>query len=130
MFEFTDERMHDLEQVNKDVNHSVQYVTDMQDYGQQEYWAVAGTKGDCEDYALKKLKLLRDRGFPKENLNIAVCIMEGEGHAVLVASFDDNHSDLVLDNNFDEVKPWQQCHVKWIEISTAGDFEDWHKIAT
>lgn len=126
-FDYSAERMAWLDRINKDVNGSVQYVTDLQNYGQEEYWAVAGNKGDCEDYALKKLKLLRDKGFPKENLNIGVCLMEGQGHAVLVVRFD-NDADYVLDNNFDEVKKWSDCRVKWVEVSVDGDFKNWRRV--
>ena len=73
MMELTVARLAELTKVNQDVNDSVQYVTDMQNYGLEDYWAVAGKRGDCEDYALKKLKLLRALGWAKEDLNILIC---------------------------------------------------------
>jgi len=116
-----------ISKINSDVNDSVQYVTDMQQYGLEEYWAVAGKRGDCEDYALKKLKLLRDAGFPKQDLNLAVCEISGQGHCVLVVRFDD-HDDMVLDNNSDVIIPWWKMAVKWIEVSVDGDFTKWEKV--
>lgn len=126
-FNYTEELFDELEKINSDVNRAVAYTTDVTQYGKEEYWAVAGERGDCEDYALKKMKLLRDKGFPKEHLNIAVCKLQGQGHAVLIVSFDDD-ADYVLDNNTDEVIRWGNFRVHWIEISVGGDFNTWKKV--
>ena len=44
------------EQVNKTINESVEYKTDLRLYGKLEHAAPAVLEGDCEDYALAKRK--------------------------------------------------------------------------
>ena len=43
------------ERINSDVNASVKYKTDLEQYDTPEIWREAGSFGDCEDYALLKL---------------------------------------------------------------------------
>lgn len=40
------------ERINREVNASVKYKTDLEQYSKPEYWVEAGTIGDCEDYAI------------------------------------------------------------------------------
>lgn len=128
---YTDTDKMQLANANLEVNSNVQYTTDIQQYGQEEYWAVAGTRGDCEDYALAKLKMLRDLGWPKETLDIGICELKKsdgtgdptQGHAVLVAHT--SSGDMILDNNNDKVVPWFKAPYKWIEMSVNGDFKNW-----
>ena len=45
------------ERINSQVNASVTYKTDLEQYSRPEFWVEANTFGDCEDYALlKRLK--------------------------------------------------------------------------
>jgi len=122
---YTQELYNHMYRINRDVNGNCQYVSDMQNYGLEEYWAVAGKKGDCEDEALKKLKLLR-LYVRKEDLNIAICKIGGQGHAVLVV--DTTNGDYVLDINSDVPTPWYEYHVEWVMISQKGDFTKWRAI--
>ena len=122
---YTQELYNTMYRINRDVNGNCQYVSDMQNYGIEEYWKVAGKKGDCEDEALKKLKLLR-LYVRKEDLNIAICKIGGQGHAVLVV--DTTNGDYVLDINSDVPTPWYEYHVEWVMISQKGDFTKWRTI--
>ena len=47
------------ERINRDVNASVKYKTDLAQYGTPEHLVGANTLGDCEDYALFKRKSYR-----------------------------------------------------------------------
>ena len=51
------------ERINSDVNASVSYKTDLEQYSKPEYWVEANTFGDCEDYALLKRHRLIESGF-------------------------------------------------------------------
>lgn len=46
------------ERINRDVNASITYKTDLAQYGTPEHWCLPSNFGDCEDYALLKRKLL------------------------------------------------------------------------
>lgn len=95
--------------VNAEVN-ALPYRSDPDRYGKAEFWERADKDGgDCEDYALAKLKRLLDEGFPLERLRLATCRVGWtdsqyqEGHAVLViAAPDDNYA---LDNRFPSMMP-------------------------
>lgn len=109
------------------VNSRVTFATDMSTYGQEEYWAVAKDKGDCEDYALAKLKMLRAMGWPKGSLDIAIGAYMGEWHTMLIAHTDEG--DIALDNT--ELRPvrWRMLTgYTWLMTSTGGSFRSWRKI--
>ena len=96
-----------IDRVNKYFN-KWQYRTDMDAYGESDYWATplefVINSGDCEDYAIIKYFALRELGFSPDDLRIVVVRdqIRGIAHAVLVV-FDgdavwllDNLTDLLL----------------------------------
>src|SRR4051812_30686360 len=97
----------DLSAVNDQVNRAVEPVTDLENYGREEWWAYpVNGKGDCEDYVLLKRKLLIDAGWPRSALLIAVVRdRKGDGHAVLMVKTD--RGEFVLDNQEAQILPWQ-----------------------
>jgi predicted transglutaminase-like cysteine proteinase len=94
----TPERMAQLQQVNSHVNRTIVEVSDMEQYGREDVWTLPTSgKGDCEDFALLKRKLLMERGFPASALSIAVgATSQGVAHAVLTVRTD--RGEYVLDN--------------------------------
>ena len=59
------------ERINSDVNASISYKTDLEQYDKPDYWVEANTLGDCEDYALRKRELLLNTGFARKDLHLA-----------------------------------------------------------
>ncbi len=107
------ERLAELDEVNRLVNAAIEPVTDMELYGVEEYWTLPVTKGDCEDYALLKRRLLAQRGWPTSSLLITVVKDEkGAGHAVLTART--SQGDFVLDNKVATVKLWHRTGYEFI----------------
>jgi len=107
------ERLSELDLVNRTVNREITPATDMEIYGQAEYWTIPTTRGDCEDYALLKRKRLLARGWPASALLLTVVRDEkGEGHAVLTART--VQGDFILDNKVDEVKVWHRTRYEFI----------------
>jgi predicted transglutaminase-like cysteine proteinase len=96
--QLTAAKFRELDQVNTEVNTTVQPATDLELYGKVEYWTYPTKhKGDCEDYVLEKRRELMERGWPESTLLITVVRDENnEGHAVLTVRTD--KGDLVLDN--------------------------------
>lgn len=128
--ELTDAKAEQLGRVNAKMNSRIKGVSDKSQYGVAEYWEIADRAGDCEDYALAKLKDLRSLAWPKDALDIAVCKISstGEYHAVLVVHTD--KGDLVLDNLRDRVDLWSDLHdYQWIMVSVGGNLKDWHQTA-
>jgi predicted transglutaminase-like cysteine proteinase len=112
-FSGTPARLSELDLVNRAVNHEIEPVTDLENYGQTEYWTIPTSKGDCEDYALLKRQRLMARGWPASALLMTVVRdQKGEGHAVLTART--VQGDFILDNKVDEVKAWHRTGYEFI----------------
>ncbi|RVD52138.1 transglutaminase, partial [Mesorhizobium sp. M2D.F.Ca.ET.140.01.1.1] len=84
--------------VNQSVNTHVKPMSDMDNYGKDEWWAYPDNGfGDCEDYALEKQRELQAAGVAVANLLMTVVRKpDGEGHAVLTVRTD--KGDFILDN--------------------------------
>jgi predicted transglutaminase-like cysteine proteinase len=112
-FSASPERLSELDSINRMVNREIAPATDMEVYGQAEYWTLPATRGDCEDYALLKRKRLMERGWPASALLMTVVRDEkGEGHAVLTART--LQGDFILDNKVDEVKVWHRTRYEFL----------------
>ena len=84
-----------LSYINRVVNDSIQYESDQEHYGTLELWVMfpQDGKGDCEDYALTKMGILSQAGFPiVTNAKMVGVIVhrrakdgtdDGGGHAIL-----------------------------------------------
>ena len=96
-----------LRKVTRAVNLHVISTEDRSASGNGDVWTLPSNgRGDCEDYALQKMKDLIDAGFPANRLALSVVIgLRDENHVVLIARMDDG--DYVLDNLNNAVKPWR-----------------------
>ena len=94
----TPERMAELQHINRHVNSTIVEVSDLEQYGREDVWALpVSGKGDCEDFALLKRKMLIARGWPASALSVTVgATAQGVAHAVLTVST--AQGQLVLDN--------------------------------
>ncbi|HVV27297.1 MAG TPA: transglutaminase-like cysteine peptidase [Rhizomicrobium sp.] len=125
--ELTRDNLNALESVQSRINAQIAFAPDIETYGQEEYWAVGETKGDCEDYALAKLKLLRRMGWPKGALDLAIGAYKGEWHTVLIVHTD--QGDIALDNSRPRPINWRMLSgYDWLMTSVGGSFRTWRKI--
>lgn len=123
-FAATPERLSELDEVNRLVNAAVQPMTDLEAYGVEEYWTLPTTRGDCEDYALLKRKLLIQRGWPQSALLLTVVRDElGEGHAVLTART--AQGDFVLDNKITDVRIWHATPYQYLMRQSYVNPQAW-----
>jgi predicted transglutaminase-like cysteine proteinase len=100
-----------LEAVNWYVNKRVHFVDDQVRWGRPDVWSAANAtlnagKGDCEDFAIAKLAMLRRAGIADKDLYLvilrdtvrradhAVLVVRAAGHMYLL----DNGTDEVLDS--------------------------------
>lgn len=112
-FSGSPDRLAQLDAINRAVNREIEPATDMEIYGQTEYWTIPTTRGDCEDYALLKRQRLMRLGWPVSSLLLTVVRdLKGEGHAVLTART--VQGDFILDNKTDEVKAWHRTGYDYI----------------
>ena len=104
-----------LDAVNTYVNHSVQFVDDVRQYGIADRWSPAADtlargRGDCEDYAIAKMAMLRRAGFAERNLYLVILkdLVRRADHAVLVVRSEGHFR--VLDNGTDQVLDSSEVH--------------------
>ncbi len=88
--------------INSDVNASVTYMSDSEQFGIPEFWCEARSGfDDCDGYALRKRELLLNAGFDELCIHIATCwinvVAIDTGHCVLIVETD--KGQFILDNN-------------------------------
>jgi predicted transglutaminase-like cysteine proteinase len=127
----TPERMAELQRINDHVNATIVEVSDREHYGREDVWRIpTDGKGDCEDFALLKRKLLVERGWPASALSISLGMTaQGEAHAVLTVAT--SRGDLVLDNQRAAILPAAQTGItfhtrqsgakpgRWVSATTS-----------
>ena len=100
------------ERINSQVNASVQYKTDLEQYDKPEFWKEAGSLGGCEDYALLKRAYLLEQGWPVDKLNLCCCWDETNTyHCVLLVETDKGF--FVLDNRYTWPMTPKSLPYKW-----------------
>ena len=97
-----------LDAVNRFVNARVEFTNDVRQFGTADLWLAAGEtlrrgRGDCEDFAIAKLQMLRRAGFAEKDLYLVILhdLRRRADHAVLVARADGRL--LVLDNGTNRI---------------------------
>jgi predicted transglutaminase-like cysteine proteinase len=97
-----------LQAINSYVNRRVRFVDDERQYGRADVWSTANStlrrgRGDCEDYAVAKIQMLRAAGFSDRDLYLVVLrdLVRRADHAVAVVR--SNGHMYVLDNGTDEL---------------------------
>ena len=115
----------EINRVNHWVNAHVEPVSDMDHWGLVDRWdyPIDG-KGDCEDYALLKRKMLIEMGFPRQALLMTVVKDESqEGHAILTLKT--NKGEFVLDNLNSDTKPWTATGYRFVKRQSQEDPNVW-----
>ena len=94
--------------INRYVNSRVSFVDDSRRFGRGDVWATANStlssgRGDCEDYAIAKLQMLRAAGFSDRDIYLVVLrdLVRRADHAVAVVRSGEHM--YVLDNGTDEL---------------------------
>jgi predicted transglutaminase-like cysteine proteinase len=97
-----------LDAVNRFVNSRLAFVDDDRQFGRADVWQSAAEslrrgRGDCEDYAIAKLQLLRAAGFAERDLYLVILkdLVRRSDHAVLAVA--SGGRLLVLDNGTDRI---------------------------
>ncbi|HEY8163702.1 MAG TPA: transglutaminase-like cysteine peptidase [Methylocystis sp.] len=111
--------------MNALVNNQIKPVSDASHAGVPDSWDYPEDgKGDCEDYALMKRRLLMRAGFPRGALLLAVVKDEhGDGHSVLMVRT--SRGDFVLDNLEDDVKPWSKTPYRFVKRQSQENQNVW-----
>jgi predicted transglutaminase-like cysteine proteinase len=118
----------EIDRVNKWVNAAVEPVSDMDHWGVADQWDYpSDKKGDCEDYALLKRRLLIGLGFPRQALLMTVVKDEhNDGHAILTLKT--NHGEFVLDNLSSDIKAWNDTGYRFVKRQSQNDENVWVQV--
>ncbi len=118
----------EVDRVNRRVNATIVPVTDMDHWNVVDRWDYPlDGKGDCEDFALLKRKILISAGYPRQALLITVVKdKQGDGHAILTLKT--SRGEFVLDNLSDRVKPWNDTGYKFVKRQSQENPNTWISI--
>jgi predicted transglutaminase-like cysteine proteinase len=114
-----------ISRINLWVNRNIAPVADSDHWNVIDSWDYpTDGKGDCEDYALLKRRMLIEEGFPREALLLTVVKEKnGDGHSVLTIRT--NRGEFVLDNLADEVKPWTKAPYRFVKRQSQQNPNMW-----
>ena len=117
-----------IERVNAWVNNSIVATTDKEHWNVLDQWDYPSDgRGDCEDFALLKRKLLIEEGFPRQALLMTVVKdQNNDGHAVLTIKT--NKGEFVLDNLHDRVVAWYETGYRFVKRQSQTDQNVWVNI--
>ncbi len=113
--------------VNEFVNRHIRYASDIAVYGRPDHWAslretLTNGGGDCEDFAIAKMWMLRALGVPLEALRLVVLRDNAtrQDHAVLAVHHEGG--SWVLDNRFAVVRSDDQIrhYQPYYSLSASG----------
>lgn len=113
------------EAINRATNRRYPTISDRRRFGREDHWAVLGPRGgDCEDFALTKMRALLAAGVAARDLRIATVLdADRQPHAVLIVSVEDE--DLVLDNLTDRILPWNATGYVFLRMQDREDGRLW-----
>ena len=118
-----------LEAVNWYVNRRVKFEDDSRRFGRGDVWSTADEtltsgRGDCEDFAIAKMQMLRAAGFADRDLYLVILrdTVRRADHAVLVARASGRM--VVLDNGTDELLDTDRVS-DYRPILTFASYGEW-----
>lgn len=91
--------------VNREVNYRIKERADRAQYGVEEKWTLPVSSGDCEDFALLKMRMLIDRGVPPRNLRLAQVMKRNVPSHVVLLVRAGAAGEYVLDSLSSRVSP-------------------------
>jgi predicted transglutaminase-like cysteine proteinase len=114
-----------LQSVNSRINERVRAATDQEQWGVADRWSYPTTgKGDSEDYALEKRRLLLLDNFPRQSLLITMVEDETkQSHVVLMVKTD--RGDFILDNAEAKVLLWTDTRYRFLKRQSEQDPNSW-----
>jgi predicted transglutaminase-like cysteine proteinase len=119
-------RAKQLDTVNRWMNARLQFASDWEVYGEADHWAPLSEslprgRGDCEDYAIGKMQLLRAAGVPAKDMYLLIArdLVRRADHALLIVRTDNQF--VVLDSSNDLLLTDQEVSDYQPVMSFSGD---------
>lgn len=115
-----------IERVNRWVNHKIAYIEDDRNYRQRDFWATADEtvgrgSGDCEDFAILKMHMLRAAGIDDDRMKLVLLrdLAINADHAFLLVR--SNAGWVVLDNMTDRIYDGRRADAVRPILSFSGN---------
>jgi len=121
--------MHTMFTTNFFVNRDALPGNDKKEYGTSDYWTYPKSYADCEDYTLRKRRLLIERGWDPSALLIAIVDDDEKDnivHAVLVVRT--TEGDFIMDNLKNEILTPDRAGYKFLSILSPFSGEEWMEV--
>ena len=117
-----------VERVNSDVNASVSYMSDSEQFGVPEWWSEARSGfDDCDGYALLKRQVLLKNGFARKDLHLALCWDETNTyHCILLCNT--SKGWFVLDNRYNWPMTPKSLPYRWDKALDEVDGK-WYELS-
>lgn len=114
-----------MRQVSAHVNKDIKMEADIDRYGEEDVWSYPSNgRGDCEDMALLKRRILIKKGFAPEALSLALVKDKNKGgHIVLIVRTD--QGDYAIDNLTNDVKPWHRTGYRFVKYQSWKHPDVW-----
>lgn len=111
--------------INAWVNKNIDPIADADHWSSLDQWDYPSDgKGDCEDFALLKRRMLIEEGFPRQALLLTVVKEKnGDGHSVLTIKT--SRGEFVLDNLSDEMRPWTRVPYRFVKRQSQRNQNAW-----
>ena len=111
--------------INAWVNENIDPIADVDHWSAVDQWDYPSDgKGDCEDFALLKRRMLIEEGFPRQALLLTVVKEKnGDGHSVLTVKT--NRGEFVLDNLSNEMRPWTRVPYRFVKRQSQQNQNAW-----
>jgi len=118
-----------IARINAWVNENIDPIADVDHWSAVDQWDYPSDgKGDCEDFALLKRRMLIEEGFPRQALLLTVVKEKnGDGHSVLTVKT--NRGEFVLDNLSNEMRPWTRVPYRFVKRQSQQNQNAWVAIA-
>ena len=114
--------------INVKINRQVRQISDRNQYGVEEVWALPTVRGgDCEDIVLLKKQHLIQQGVAADRLLIATVLDRNRApHAVLVLRLE--AGDYVLDSLKNQIKPWHKTGYSFLRMQNPKAPQTWDAV--
>lgn len=111
--------------VNRDVNHRIKERGDRAQYGVAEKWTLPVNAGDCEDFALLKMRLLIDKGVSPRDLRLAQVMKRNVPSHVVLLLRTGPSEEYVLDSLSSKVTRRSASNYVFLKQQNRADPAQW-----
>ena len=106
------------------------YKMDSSAYGSEDYWAtpyefLAADGGDCEDFAIAKMMMLRESGFDEEQLHLLVVYDKRRKMAHAVVAVFIEGPIWILDNVTSAILEWNASRYYYQPLYSVSELGVW-----